>query len=80
MKKSFDLARVLAIGGVLFTGTIVIGDGTRFSDFIPLGSSAGPAADESQPITFGKAAFGQLRHARHERDGTAQGPLSLDGI
>ena len=44
MKKSFDLARVLALGGVLITGTIVIGDGTRFSDFTPLASSAGPTA------------------------------------
>jgi len=59
MKKSFDLARVLAVGGVLITGTIVIGDGTRFSDFTPLGSSAGPTADESRPITFGNAAFEQ---------------------
>ena len=59
MKKSFDLARVLALGGVLITGTIVTGDGTRFSDFTPLGSTAGPAADESQPITFGNSAFQQ---------------------
>ena len=59
MMKSFDLARALAVGGVLITGTIVTGDGTRFSDFTPLGSSAGPAADESRPITFGNAVFEQ---------------------
>ncbi len=42
MMKSFDLARALAVGGVLITGTIVTGDGTRFSDFTPLASFGRP--------------------------------------
>ncbi len=56
-------ARVVG-GAVLLTG-IVAGSGAahadslRFSDFTPLETSAGPTADESQPITFGNPAFRQ---------------------
>jgi secreted PhoX family phosphatase len=32
---------------------------TRFSDFVPLDASAGPAADEAAPITFGNSEFRQ---------------------
>ena len=35
------------------------GGNTRFSDFTPLPSSAGPTADEAEPITFGNPAFQQ---------------------
>lgn len=44
---------------LVFTGVVLLADGTRFSDFTPLGSSAGPAADESTPITFGNPDFQQ---------------------
>ena len=33
--------------------------GVRFSDFVPLASSAGPTATEATPITFGNPAFQQ---------------------
>jgi uncharacterized protein len=50
---TFSAALVTAAVGVL------VADGTRFSDFVPLTSSAGPTADESQPIKFGNPAFEQ---------------------
>ncbi|HEX8031084.1 MAG TPA: alkaline phosphatase PhoX [Vicinamibacterales bacterium] len=59
MTTSFNLMKSLAVGGFFVAGTILLADGTRFSDFTALTSSAGPAADESQPITFGSDAFQQ---------------------
>jgi len=51
----------LAIGaGLLLAGTVVFAAGARFSDYTPLGSSAGPTADESEPITFGNPLFQQI--------------------
>jgi hypothetical protein len=42
------------VGGLLVvTGTLLVADGARFSDFTPLTNSAGATADESAPITFG---------------------------
>jgi hypothetical protein len=58
MHMSFT-ARTLAISAVLLASSALIADGTRFSDFTPLNSSAGPTADESAPITFGNPAFQQ---------------------
>jgi hypothetical protein len=52
-------ARLLTAGGLLLAGSGLVADGTRFSDFTPLASSAGPTADESMPITFGNPAFKQ---------------------
>ena len=43
----------------------------RFSDFTPLTSSAGPTADESEPITFGNPDFQQRSIA--DRDDAAGG-------
>ena len=59
MKLSFGRARAIAAGGLLLATTALVADGTRFSDFTPLTSSAGPTADESQPITFGNPDFQQ---------------------
>ena len=59
MSMSFTRARLAAAGGLLLAGTVVIADGTRFSDFTPLTASAGPAADEAAPITFGNPQFEQ---------------------
>jgi hypothetical protein len=61
MKKPFDRAMSVTIGGLLLTGTALIANGTRFSDFIPLTSSAPPVAliDEDTPITFGNPEFQQ---------------------
>lgn len=57
-------AMVITVGGLLLGGGVALTDvagasGTRFSDFTPLTSSAGPTADEATPITFGNAAFQQ---------------------
>lgn len=49
----------LALGGVLVAGSALVAGGTKFSDFTPLASSAGPAADEAMPITFGNPLFQQ---------------------
>jgi uncharacterized protein len=62
----FNRSRVARVAGgaALLTG-LVAGSGAahadslRFSDFTPLETSAGPTADESQPITFGNPAFQQ---------------------
>ena len=59
MKSSFNLMKSLTIGGILITSTMLIADGTRFSDFTAVPASAGPTADESQPITFGNDVFEQ---------------------
>ena len=58
MHKSLTV-RALAIGGVLLATSVLIAEGTRFSDFAPLNSSAGPTTDESKPITFGNPVFQQ---------------------
>jgi uncharacterized protein len=57
-------AMVVTVGGLLLGGGVALTDvvaasSIRFSDFTPLASSAGPAADEAAPITFGNAAFQQ---------------------
>lgn len=49
----------VALGGVLVAGSALVADGTKFSDFTPLASSAGPTADEARPITFGNPLFEQ---------------------
>ena len=59
MKTPFDRARLVAAGCVLLAGTVLIANGTRFSDYTPLPSSAGPVAvvNEDMPITFGNPDF-----------------------
>ena len=52
------------VGGLLVAGSIVGVDvananGVRFSDFMPLASSAGPTSDEAMPMTLSNAAFQQ---------------------
>lgn len=49
----------LAAGGILLAGAVLGASGIRFSNFTPLAASAGPTADERQPITFGNPAFDQ---------------------
>jgi hypothetical protein len=58
MRMSRDRARLITIG-LLLAGAVAFADGTRFSDFTPLDSSAPPTADESMPITFGNPDFRQ---------------------
>lgn len=50
---------LLALGGLVVTGSVTIATGTRFSDFVALPSSAGPTLNEAEPITFGNPAFEQ---------------------
>ena len=50
----------LVAGSVLIAGGALAADGTRFSDFTPLTSSAGPTVNEAMPITFGNPEFAQL--------------------
>jgi uncharacterized protein len=53
MKLSLDRAKLATASALLLTATALVADGSRFSDFTPLSSSAGPTTDESEPITFG---------------------------
>ena len=61
MRLSLERAKLLTAGGLLIAGTVLVADSDRisFSDFTPLTSSAGPTADESEPITFGNPDFQQ---------------------
>ena len=52
-------ARLNTAGALLDGGAVVAADGTRFSDFTALTASAGPTANEAQPITFGNPDFQQ---------------------
>ena len=52
--------RGLAIaGGLVLAGGVALAGGTRFSDYDPLTSSAGPTTNEAAPITFGNPVFRQ---------------------
>jgi secreted PhoX family phosphatase len=55
MRTFLNREKLIAVGGLLLASTVAVGAGygKRFSDFIPLPSSAGPTVDESAPITFG---------------------------
>ena len=68
MKMSRYFAIAATLGGVLVAAGVLVADGTRFSDFTPLASSAGPTANEAEPITFGNPDFEQQSIA----DRTAQ--------
>ncbi len=52
--------RLAVLCALLVPGTVALADGTRFSDYTPLSSSAGPTADESMPITLSNPDFAQL--------------------
>ena len=56
---SLDRATLVTAGSLVLVGAALMADGTRFSDFTPLATSAGPTANEAAPITFGNAAFAQ---------------------
>ena len=64
MRMSLDRARLITVGGLLAASAVLLADGTRFSDFTPLASSAGPTLDESAPIPFGNPAFLAAVHRR----------------
>jgi secreted PhoX family phosphatase len=52
-------SRLLIAGGLLLAGAGLFANGTRFSDYTPLASSAPPTSDEAVPITFGNPDFEQ---------------------
>jgi hypothetical protein len=49
----------LGQGSFLLAGISLLTDGTRFSDFTPLSSSAPPTNEEAAPISFGNQDFEQ---------------------
>ena len=57
MKNKLLLTKLSMTIGLLLAGTSVFADSTRFADFTPLATSAGPTVDEAQPITFGNPKF-----------------------
>ncbi len=61
MKMSFEHLRLAVAGSLLITGSALVADGTRFSDYTPLTASAGPVplSGEPTPITFGNPDFQQ---------------------
>jgi hypothetical protein len=59
MRHSSICTGLVVSCAALLPGTAALADGTRFSDFTPLATSAGPTADESMPITFGNPVFQQ---------------------
>lgn len=60
------LRHIVIAGSFLFAGIGLLADGTRFSDFTPLSSSAPPTNDEAAPITFGNPDFEQESIADRE--------------
>ena len=59
MKTIFDRAKLVTGGGLILASAAIFADSTRFSDFTPLTTSAGPTLDESAPILFGNPQFWQ---------------------
>jgi hypothetical protein len=79
---SLDRLRLLTAGGLLLAGTVLVADGTRFSDFTPLATSAGPIPvgdpAEATPITFGNPLFEQRSIADRLTQLAANKPNSGD--
>ena len=57
--RALAVAGGLALAGIATSAGVADAANTSFDQFIPLASSAGPTADEANPITFGSAAFQQ---------------------
>ena len=76
MRVSVKGARFVIASGLLLGASVVFADDTRFSDFTPLTSSAGPTTDESAPITFGNPDFQQRSIADRESQLAAGAPNS----
>ncbi|MEQ1756954.1 MAG: alkaline phosphatase PhoX [Vicinamibacterales bacterium] len=68
MNTSLGQAKIVTVLGLFLAGTALVADGTRFSDFTPLATSALPTLFEATPITFGNPEFEQ----RSIADRTAQ--------
>jgi uncharacterized protein len=74
MKLSLDRGKLTLVGGLLVAGAALIADGTRFSDFTPLTSSAGPTLDETTPITLANPDFVQQSIASRQQQLAALKP------
>lgn len=59
MRHLQTLVKLAVTCGVVLSGSTALADGTEFSDFTPLPSSAGPTVNEATPITFGNPLFQQ---------------------
>jgi uncharacterized protein len=59
MNMRLTRSRLMTGAVLLFAGAVVAAERPFFSDFEPLAGSAGPTADESEPITFGNPLFQQ---------------------
>jgi secreted PhoX family phosphatase len=60
MKIKFLRTKLVTAIGLLLVGSYAFADGTRFAEFTPLASSAGPTSDEAMPITLANPNFTQL--------------------
>jgi secreted PhoX family phosphatase len=58
-RRVLTLCGALTLGVSALTISAVAAGNLRFSDFTPLTTSAGPTANEAEPITFGNPAFQQ---------------------
>lgn len=76
MNKTFSGTSLAATIGMLLASASVHADGTRFADFTPLPSSAGPTTDEAMPITFGNPDFKQKSIADRNAQLAASKPNS----
>jgi len=65
----------MLLTGAALAPDVATAKAVRFSDFTPLAASAGPAADEAAPITFGNPAF-QQRSVADRRTQQAAGILN----
>src|SRR5215210_5515366 len=59
MKLSHVYHHAVTAAALGVMGTVLVANGTRFSDFTPLTASAGTTVDESTPITLSNPAFAQ---------------------
>ena len=57
--RALAVAGSLVLAGIATSAGVAGAANTSFDDFTPLASSAGPTADEANPITFGSAAIQQ---------------------
>jgi secreted PhoX family phosphatase len=70
------VAGSLVLAGIAASTGIAGAANTNFDDFTPLATSAGPTADEANPITFGSAAIAQRSIADRNTQLAASEPNS----
>ena len=83
MRTLLNRARLITTGGLLAASAVLLADGTRFSDFTPLATSATPTLDESQPILLGNPQFWQRSIANRQiqlSDGKSMGAWDMNTV